>query len=260
LARVKRFTRSARRRWGGLPALSAPNDVLVLFTEVATAPPTSPQTAIWHFGWHVTDTRETMESYRGLADVALLPLYTGDGGGEVFISSDTWPGTGGVLGLTKAQIAEASAVQPTRSGGFGYMRAPTTPWWSTRETIRPSASTTCTSSRRTRSALSSGTRSTSMRSGIGLLGRPASESGRLRQGDGGHGWGARGRRVVVLPILFVVTCCASVSASVWIRSTGRRYRKTWRAAASARSMSAVLISRWVTARIVRVPSAPMRTP
>ena len=56
----------------------------------------------------------------------MLPLYTGDEGGAVFISSDTWPGTGGVLGLTQAQIADAKArgVQPTRTGGFAYMRGP----------------------------------------------------------------------------------------------------------------------------------------
>lgn len=122
----RRFPTSARARWGGLPALGSPNDVLVLFTRVATAPATSPQTAIWHFGWHVTDTRGTLEAYEGRPDVTLLPLYTGDAGGAVFISSDTWPGTGGVLGLTKAQIAEAKArgVQPTRTGGFGYLQGP----------------------------------------------------------------------------------------------------------------------------------------
>jgi hypothetical protein len=55
-----------------------------------------------------------------------LPLYTGDDGGAVFVSSDTWPGTGGVLGLTQGQIADAKArgVQPTRTGGFGYMQGP----------------------------------------------------------------------------------------------------------------------------------------
>jgi catechol 2,3-dioxygenase-like lactoylglutathione lyase family enzyme len=123
---VRQFPKSTKTRWGGLPALAAPNDVLVLFTKVATAPPTSPQTAIWHFGWHVTDTRSSLECYKGRSDVSLLPLYTEDEGGSVFISSDTWPSNGPTPGLTKAQIAEAKAngVEPTRTGGFGYMRGP----------------------------------------------------------------------------------------------------------------------------------------
>jgi catechol 2,3-dioxygenase-like lactoylglutathione lyase family enzyme len=120
------FPSTSRARWGGLPALASPNDVLVLFTRVARAPATAPQTALWHFGWHVTDSRATLATYRGRPDVTLLPLYTGDGDGAVFVSSDTWPGTGGVLGRTKTQIAEAKAtgVQPTRKGGFGYLRGP----------------------------------------------------------------------------------------------------------------------------------------
>jgi len=120
------FPTTSRTRWGGLPALASPNDVLVLFTRVSTPPPTAPQTAIWHFGWHVPDTRAALQSYDGRPGVQLLPLYTGDGGGSVLISSDTWPGAGGVLGRTKAQIAEAKAtgVQPARSGGFGYLAGP----------------------------------------------------------------------------------------------------------------------------------------
>lgn len=123
---VRRFPTSSKASWGGLPALKAPNNVLILFTKVATAPATSPQTAIWHFGWHVTDARASLESYKSRRDVTLLPLYTTEEGGSVFISSDTWPGTGGVPGLTKAQIADATArgVQPTRTGGFGYMQGP----------------------------------------------------------------------------------------------------------------------------------------
>ena len=72
------------------------------------------------------DTRARLETYKARPDITLLPLYTGDAGGEVFISSDTWPGTGGVLGRTQAQIADAKAkgIQPARSGGFGYMRGP----------------------------------------------------------------------------------------------------------------------------------------
>jgi catechol 2,3-dioxygenase-like lactoylglutathione lyase family enzyme len=123
---VRHFPASKATSWGGLPALACPNDVLVIFTRVAAPPPTSPQTALWHFGWHVTDSRASLETYKARRDVPLLPLYTTDDGGSVLVSSDTWPGTGGVPGRTKAQIAEAKAtgMQPTRSGGFGYMRGP----------------------------------------------------------------------------------------------------------------------------------------
>ena len=123
---LRHFPTSAKTTWGGLPALAAPNDVLVLFTKVATPPPTSPQTALWHFGWHVPDTRASLETFRSRPDLELLPLYTTDEGGSVFVSSDSWPSNGPTPGLTKAQIAEAKAqgVPPTRKGGFGYMRGP----------------------------------------------------------------------------------------------------------------------------------------
>jgi catechol 2,3-dioxygenase-like lactoylglutathione lyase family enzyme len=123
---VRQFPTSSKARWGGLPALKAPTNVLIVFTKVATPPATSPQTAIWHFGWHVTDSRARLAVYQERPDVELLPLYIGDNGGAVFISSDTWPGTGGVLGLTQAQIIDAKAkdVQPSRTGGFAYMRGP----------------------------------------------------------------------------------------------------------------------------------------
>jgi catechol 2,3-dioxygenase-like lactoylglutathione lyase family enzyme len=123
---VRQFPTSAKTRWGGLPALASPNNVLILFTRVSVAPATSPQTAIWHFGWHVTDSRASLESYRNRTGLALLPLYTTDEGESVLISSDTWPSAGPTPGLTKAQIAEARArgAQPTRKGGFAYMRGP----------------------------------------------------------------------------------------------------------------------------------------
>jgi len=123
---TRRFPTTTKTSWGGVPALASPNDVLVLFTRVPVAPATAPPTAIWHFGWHVTDSRRTLESYKSQPDVTLLPLYTTDEGGSVFVSSDTWPGTGGVPGRTRAQIAEAVAagVQPTRTGGFGYLKGP----------------------------------------------------------------------------------------------------------------------------------------
>ena len=123
---VEQFPTSAKSSWSGYAALAAPNNVLILFTRVAIAPPTSPQTALWHFGWHVTDTRKSLDTYAARKGLQLLPLYTTDEGGSVFISSDSWPGTGGVPGRTKAQIAEAKAqgIQPTRTGGFGYMQGP----------------------------------------------------------------------------------------------------------------------------------------
>jgi hypothetical protein len=109
-----------------MPALHSPNNVLILFDRVETQPAIEPQTAIWHFGWHVTDTRRSLETYRSRPDVTLLPLYTTDEGGEVFISSDTWPNQGAVLGLTRDQIADAQArgIQPSGGPGFAYMEGP----------------------------------------------------------------------------------------------------------------------------------------
>ena len=123
---TKRFATTSRTTWGGQPALMSPNNVLILFERVAMPPPTSPQTAFWHFGWHVLDSRETMQGFKAQPDVTFLPLYTGDGDATVLISSDAWPGTGGVLGRTKEQIVEAKAtgVEPTRRGGFGYVLGP----------------------------------------------------------------------------------------------------------------------------------------
>jgi catechol 2,3-dioxygenase-like lactoylglutathione lyase family enzyme len=123
---ARQFASTAKASWNGLPALKSPNNVMVLFTKVDTAPAIEPQTAIWHFGWHVTDIRRSLETYRSRREVELLPLYTTDEGGSVLISSDTWPSTGGVLGLTKAQIADAKAkgVKPAGGGGFAYMQGP----------------------------------------------------------------------------------------------------------------------------------------
>jgi catechol 2,3-dioxygenase-like lactoylglutathione lyase family enzyme len=123
---ARQFASTSKASWGGLPALKSPNNVLVLFSKVDEAPPIEPQTAIWHFGWHVTDIRNNLEAFRSRRDVKLLPLYTTDEGGSVQISSDTWSGTGGALGLTKAQIADAKAkgVKPAGGEGFAYMQGP----------------------------------------------------------------------------------------------------------------------------------------
>src|SRR5438132_9897275 len=123
---IRQFPSTAKANWGGFPALKSPNNVMVLFTKLATPPTSEPQSAIWHFGWHVTDARRSLEGYRSRPEVELLPLYTTDEGGSVLISSDTWPSVGGVLGLTKAQIAEAKekGTRPAGGGGFAYMRGP----------------------------------------------------------------------------------------------------------------------------------------
>ena len=123
---VRHFASTAKSSWGGLPALMSPNNVLVLFTKVDMAPAIEPPSPIWHFGWHITDIRSKLETYRNRGEVKLLPLYATDEGDSVLISSDTWPSTGGVLGLTKAQIADARArgVKPTGGEGFAYMQGP----------------------------------------------------------------------------------------------------------------------------------------
>ena len=122
----RQFPSTENQKWGGFPALRSPNEVMVLFTQVDTRPVSEPQSAIWHFGWHVTDSRRTLETFKTRRDVELLPLYTSEEGGAVLISSDTWPGQGGVLGLTKAQIAEArqKGLGLVGGGGFAYMNGP----------------------------------------------------------------------------------------------------------------------------------------
>jgi len=122
---TKQFPSTSKATFAGFPALKT-GKVYVLFTKVSKPPETEPQTAIWHFGWHVVDARKNLENYKHQKDVHLLPLYTTDEGGFVFISSDTWPGTGGILGLTKPQIAEAKArgVEPRGGAGFAYMAGP----------------------------------------------------------------------------------------------------------------------------------------
>jgi catechol 2,3-dioxygenase-like lactoylglutathione lyase family enzyme len=122
---TKQFPSTIASTFAGQPALRSPNNVWVLFTKVGAPPATQPATAFWHFGWHVTDVRNSLQTYRQQG-VTLLPLYTGDAGGTVFVSSDTWPGTGGVLGLTLQGVADAKAkgVKPAGGAGFAYLRGP----------------------------------------------------------------------------------------------------------------------------------------
>ena len=122
---LKAFPSTSKETFAGQPALRSPNNVWVLFNKVATPPATQPPTAFWHFGWHVTDVRATLDRFLK-SNTPLLPLYTGEGARTVFVSSDTYPGSGGVLGLTPAGVAEAKAkgIKPAGGAGFGYLRGP----------------------------------------------------------------------------------------------------------------------------------------
>src|SRR4030095_2094750 len=75
---TKAFPTTSRGTFAGLPALRSPNNVWVLFNKVASPPATQPTTAFWHFGWHVTDERATLDRFLK-QNIPLLPLYTGDG-------------------------------------------------------------------------------------------------------------------------------------------------------------------------------------
>src|SRR5579864_2371317 len=122
---VKAFPSTERTTFAGAPALKA-GPIFVLFTKVSSPPPLLPQSAFWHFGWHVTEERAEEKRFKETG-VTMLPLYTGDGDGSVWINSDSWPGTGGTLGRTKEQIAEAKEknLQPTHAAtGFAYIGGP----------------------------------------------------------------------------------------------------------------------------------------
>src|SRR5271170_5050318 len=73
---LKQFPSTVKTSFAGIPALKA-GKVYVLFTKVSASPPTEPQTAIWHFGWHVLDVRKNLETYKERG-VPLLPLFATD--------------------------------------------------------------------------------------------------------------------------------------------------------------------------------------
>jgi len=119
------FPSTTKSSFAGLPALKAGN-VFVLLTKVNAPPPTQPQTALWHFGWRVLDVHKSLALFQQRKEVRLVPMFTSDEGGSVFVSSDTWPGYGDTFGRTKAQIADAIAkgMQPTHGAGFGFFEGP----------------------------------------------------------------------------------------------------------------------------------------
>jgi len=121
---TKNFSTTQRTIFDGKPALKALN-VWLLFNKVPSRAPLTPQTAVWHYGWNVTDERAYLARYKEMG-TKLLPLWTGEGDNFVYVSSDSWPGASGTLGRTKTQIEEAKAqgIKPAGGAGFGYLGAP----------------------------------------------------------------------------------------------------------------------------------------
>ena len=112
---VRQFPDSSRTVWGGMPALKAKTNVLILFDKVVTPPPADPEsTAVWHFGWNVTDVRQKLEFYKAHPEVKVSPMYTTIDGEIVYINSDSLQGT-------KAQIDAAKAEGAKPKGGPGVM-------------------------------------------------------------------------------------------------------------------------------------------
>ena len=116
---LKAIPGATKQGLAGFEGLKTGN-IYLLFTKVRTAPPTGPDSAIWHFGWILPDSRQALERFRTMG-LETIPMYTAEDGGTVDITSDTFPGT-----LTKAQLADAKAkgVTPTHTGGYQYLRGP----------------------------------------------------------------------------------------------------------------------------------------
>ena len=113
---------AARTTFNGFEAVKTGN-VYVLFTKVATTPQnelTGPQTSVWHFGWNTPNSRQYDENFRKMG-LTIAQMWDAADGKLVDMSSDTLPGL-----PTQEQILEmrAKGTQPTREGGFGYLRGP----------------------------------------------------------------------------------------------------------------------------------------
>jgi len=119
----KPFAESANKTtFNGFEAVKTGN-VYILFTKVSTPPQnelTGPQTSVWHFGWNTPDSRKYNERFRAMG-LQIAQMWDAADGKLVDMSSDTLPGL-----PTQEQILEmrAKGTQPTRQGGFGYLRGP----------------------------------------------------------------------------------------------------------------------------------------
>ena len=113
---------ATKTTFNGYEAVKTGN-VYLLFTKVATPPQnelTGPQTSVWHFGWNTPDSRKYNENIHQMG-LKIAQMWDAADGKLVDMSSDTLPGL-----PTQEQILEmrAKGMQPTREGGFGYLRGP----------------------------------------------------------------------------------------------------------------------------------------
>jgi Glyoxalase/Bleomycin resistance protein/Dioxygenase superfamily len=119
----KPFAQSATKTtFNGFEAVKTGN-IYILFTKVSAPPEnelTGPQTSVWHFGWNTPNSRQYNEKFRAMG-LTIAQMWDAADGKLVDLSSDTLPGF-----PTQEQILElrAKGVQPTRQGGFGYLRGP----------------------------------------------------------------------------------------------------------------------------------------
>jgi catechol 2,3-dioxygenase-like lactoylglutathione lyase family enzyme len=119
----KPFAQTAvKTTFNGFEAVRTGN-IYLLFTKVSTPPQnelTGPQTSVWHFGWNTPNSREYDEKFRAMG-LQIAQMWDAADGKLVDMSSDTLPGL-----PTQEQILEmrAKGTQPTRQGGFGYLRGP----------------------------------------------------------------------------------------------------------------------------------------
>lgn len=119
------FASATAGLWGGMSAVFSPNDVMILFAQDDSIR-TEPQSALWHFGWQVTDSRATTADFLSRDAGLSRPLYTGIDGTTVPISSDTYFKTGDTLGVTEDRLSALRAAnEPVPGGpGFAYFGGP----------------------------------------------------------------------------------------------------------------------------------------
>jgi Glyoxalase/Bleomycin resistance protein/Dioxygenase superfamily len=113
---------AAKTTFNGFEAVKTGN-IYILFTKVASTPQnelTGPQTSVWHFGWNTPNSRQYNEKFRAMG-LTIAQMWDAADGKLVDMSSDTLPGL-----PTQEQILamREKGVQPTREGGFGYLRGP----------------------------------------------------------------------------------------------------------------------------------------